>query len=221
MPWTIRNVIAFHQPVIVSTDLATAIAGANCPATYYGGSVGDWDLTCVKHYPGNDAQAADHAMSDGIRYALHHVARVPIVLGARFLRVWGVRSGFPFGTRLPHIDGREAHVLAAGYAMYLILLALALQGLLLLRRRREAAWILVAPFLLVSLVAVLFYGTPRLRQPAEVAIVVLSALALEHDLSRWRSRPSNREPRPETETNLAPASRTSSSSSAANGFADS
>lgn len=195
MPWTIRNVIAFHRPVIVSTDLATAIAGANCPATYNGGSVGDWHLTCVRHYLGDDAQSADRAMSDGIHYALHHLARLPVVLGARVLRVWGVRTGFPFGARLPHLEGREAHALAAGYLMYLILLALGLQGLLLLRRRREEAWILMTPFLLVSLIALVFYGTPRLRQPAEVAIVVLSALALEHNLSKWRSRQSSRKPR--------------------------
>jgi 4-amino-4-deoxy-L-arabinose transferase-like glycosyltransferase len=181
-PWTVRNVIALHRPIAISTDLSTAIAGANCPAAYYGSSMGDWLLSCVKAEPGNDAQAAETAMSSGLSYASHHLTRLPIVAGARFLRVWGIRSGFPFGTRLPHLDGRSDQVLAAGYLMYVVLVALAARGLLLLRRRQQPLSILFAPVIVVTVLAVLVYGNPRFRQPAELSIVVASAVAIEHAL---------------------------------------
>jgi 4-amino-4-deoxy-L-arabinose transferase-like glycosyltransferase len=188
LPWTVRNVTVFHRPVIISTDLSTAIAGANCPETYYGHSIGDWVLGCVKAYPGNEAQASTRAMNHGIQYALDHLTRLPIVAGARLLRVWGIRSGFPFGTRLPHIQGRDPGVLAAGYLIYVALLALAARGLILLRRLGKPVWIPVCPFILVTVVAIFVYGNPRLREPAELSIVVLSAIAIAHDLSALRSR---------------------------------
>jgi hypothetical protein len=50
-PWTVRNWTVFHQFVPISTNSASAIAGAKCPTTFYGSKIGSWDDACIKSYP--------------------------------------------------------------------------------------------------------------------------------------------------------------------------
>ncbi len=184
-PWTIRNAEVFHRPVLLSTDLASAVAGANCPGSYYGHGIGDWDLMCIQRGSGNEAVSYDHAESVALRYARSHIMRVPVVVAARLLRLAGVRTGFPFGTRLLHVEGRNDEVLAVGLVMYLVLLVLAARGLALLRGRGPM-WIIVAPLVSVCIIAAAFYGSLRFRQSAELSLVVLSAFTIDELWSRRR-----------------------------------
>ncbi len=41
-PWTVRNWMVFDQPVLISTNSGSAVAGANCAETYYGDQLGGW-----------------------------------------------------------------------------------------------------------------------------------------------------------------------------------
>jgi hypothetical protein len=52
-------------------------------------------------------------------------------------------------------------------------------GFVVLRRRGQPLFILAAPFALVLLVSVTSYGILRFRAPADVALVVLGAVALD------------------------------------------
>jgi hypothetical protein len=63
--------------------------------------------------------------------------------------------------------------------MLWMLSPLAVLGALRLRRRRVPITPLVAPVVIVTLVAAAFYGLVRFRAPAEVSIVVLAAVALD------------------------------------------
>jgi hypothetical protein len=64
--------------------------------------------------------------------------------------------------------------------MYWALVPLAIGGLLVLRRRHIMVWPLVAQFAMVTITAAAFYGLIRFRIPAEVALVVLAAAALDY-----------------------------------------
>jgi 4-amino-4-deoxy-L-arabinose transferase-like glycosyltransferase len=179
-PWTARNWIVFNRPVAIATNSGTAVAGANCAVTYAGGDhLGGWYPPCIKEHPGeNEAQHHADALKDGVRYARHHAGRLPVVLAARFGRVWSVYKPFA----IP--EGRSVRVQKLGVIMFFVLVPFALAGFVALRRRGELTWILAAPFIIVAVTALTTYGNLRFREPAEIALVVLAAAALDGLLRR-------------------------------------
>jgi 4-amino-4-deoxy-L-arabinose transferase-like glycosyltransferase len=179
-PWTVRNWIVFDRPVAIATNSGTAVAGANCAETYASGDrLGGWYPPCIKEHPGkNEAEHHAEALKDGVRYARDHSGRLPVVLAARFGRVWSVYKPFA----IP--EGRSVRVQKLGVLMFFVLAPLALWGVLLLRRRGEVTWILVAPFIIVAVTALTTYGNLRFREPAEICTVVLAAVALDEIVRR-------------------------------------
>jgi 4-amino-4-deoxy-L-arabinose transferase-like glycosyltransferase len=177
-PWTVRSWIVFDQPVLIATNSGSAIAGANCDATYHGRELGFWRLGCVKDHPGNEAERLAAARADGLRYARAHLDRLPIVLGARLARVWGLYR--PFQT----YEGRSEGIHKLGAVVFLCLVPLAVVGARLLRRRGVGIWILLMPFVVVSVTALVTYGNVRFRESAELPLVVLAAVAIDQI---WRS----------------------------------
>jgi 4-amino-4-deoxy-L-arabinose transferase-like glycosyltransferase len=185
VPWAVRNYSAFDRPVLIATEGGETLAGANCEDVYYGRRIGTWEVSCV-HFSsrGNEAEELDDAGRDGIRYALDHPTRVPVVMAARFARTWGLWRPFA----LP--EGRRAWVQHLGAGLYFVLIPLAVYGFIVLRRRGVAVWILVAPFVTVTLTALLAYGAIRFRHSAELSLVVLAAVALDRLLpARKRGAP--------------------------------
>jgi 4-amino-4-deoxy-L-arabinose transferase-like glycosyltransferase len=171
-PWTIRNAEVFGEFIPISSN--TVIAGANCHDTYYGSNIGGWDLGCIKAYPGNEASSIDRATQDAVTYAEHHVTRLPVVAAAREVRTWFALPG-----NVSNLEGRAGHAVDLGYLMYFALVALSVYGIVVLRRRGVGVWLIVSPFVLVALIALVFYGGVRFRQPAELSLVVLGAIALD------------------------------------------
>ncbi len=178
-PWTVHNFNVFGRFVPISNDTGGVIGGANCDATYSPGTfLGSWSYFCNHTSPGNEAQEAAHDQSVGVQYALDHVGRWPAVVAARIERVWSLRGPFEINS------GRAPWAQNAGVIIYYVLLGPALFGLVLLRRRRRRLWVLVAPAVSVTLAAVVGYGFLRLREPAEITLVVLAAVTIEHVISR-------------------------------------
>jgi asparagine N-glycosylation enzyme membrane subunit Stt3 len=105
---------------------------------------------------------------------------VPLVAAARVARTWGLWAPFA----VP--EGRRAWVQRLGAAIYYVLIPLAVYGLILLRRRKVPVWILLAPFVTVTLTALLAYGQIRFRHSAELSLVVLAAVALDRLLPSKR-----------------------------------
>lgn len=186
-PWTIRNWSAFDRPVLVATESGQTIAGANCEATYHGHLMGYWQVSCVR-LSGDRNEAVDNnrAARKGIEYARDHAVRVPLVLAARVTRTWGLF----WPGQVP--EGRAKWVTYAGVAVYVVLLPLAAFGLVTLRRRRVPVWAVTAPLVVVTVASLLTYGSVRFRHTAELALVVLAAVAIDALLRRRAER----EPRP-------------------------
>ena len=172
-PWTIRNLDAFGQLVVVSHNDSTVLAGANCPATYYGRDRGGWDFGCIsQRVTLREGVQADRWRTQGLDYAGAHLTRLPLVLIVRVLRTWDFYQ--PRG-QVSFAESRARWADEAGIAVYYMLLPLAVAGVMILRRR---AWILLAPVALVTLSSLLGYGLPRFRHAAEPTIVVLAAVTL-------------------------------------------
>lgn len=187
-PWLARNWITFDRPTAISTNEGGLIAGANCRSAYYTDLIGTW--ACFPRadpaWGTNEAVISNRLRSRGVDYAADHAGRVPAVVGVRVLRVWDVwrprsaaRLESGIGNR--HIRAQQASVLA----LY-VLAPLAIAGLVALRRRGEPLRILVAPLVLVTVVAATTYGTTRFRAAAEVPIVVLASVALAGAWERRR-----------------------------------
>jgi hypothetical protein len=86
-----------------------------------------------------------------------------------------------------HIDtGRNTSikVIEAGYLMYWLLVPAAVLGVVVLRRRRVTLVPLVALIGAVTAGAAASYGFTRFRASAEVAIVLLAAVAIDAVLRR-------------------------------------
>jgi 4-amino-4-deoxy-L-arabinose transferase-like glycosyltransferase len=178
-PWTIRNWSAFDRPVLIATEGGETLAGANCDVTYYGERIGTWAYSCAR-FNGrvNEAKELNEIGHRGRRYAQDHVGRLPLVLGARFARTWGLWEPF----EVP--EGRRAWVQRLGAAIYFLLIPVAVWGLVLLRRRKVPVLILLAPFVTVTLTSLLAYGQIRFRHSAELSLVVLAAIAIDGLLRR-------------------------------------
>jgi 4-amino-4-deoxy-L-arabinose transferase-like glycosyltransferase len=173
-PWAIRNWIVFDQPVFLSQQSAENLAGANCAATYYGRDLGSWRYDCLRpRRRGQDEPRwAASLRSDGLDYIEDHVGRVPVVVAARLSRTWGVRApsaGFGF----THREAVREAVVAW------LLLALAVAGLVVARRRDVAVGILLVPAITVTITAAVQFGLLRYRYSADLAFLVLGAFAVD------------------------------------------
>ncbi len=177
-----RNWIVFGRFVLISNDTGAVIGGANCDETYYGSNIGGWSYICNHASSGNEADQAAREQSTGVHYALQHKRRWPAVVAARLERVWGLRQ--PMQTN----SGRSPWAQNAGTIMYYVLLAPAVFGFLLLRRRRTPTWMLVAPAVSVSITSILGYGFLRFREPAEITLVVLAGIAIDQLLRHFQLR---------------------------------
>src|SRR5205814_5832823 len=102
--------------------------------------------------------------SDGVRYAVRHLGRLPRVVLAREMTAWGLRPLLPIGSATPPMEGRSPRMVKIGFLVYDVLVILAVYGLVVLRRHRASTWNLVATFVVVAVTAGLFYGNVRFRQ---------------------------------------------------------
>jgi 4-amino-4-deoxy-L-arabinose transferase-like glycosyltransferase len=165
-PWVIRNLSAFDR-VMMSNQSAETIAGANCPTTYNGIGIGFWDVTCIRPIGTPTEDEADRAAGQkatGLRYARHHLGRLPLVVAARVGRTWGFFR--PVATTTDKV-------------VAWILLVLAVPGLVLLRRRGAPVAILLLPAAVVTIASALSFGWLRYRFGADIAFLVLAAVTVE------------------------------------------
>lgn len=180
--WTARN---FDSPVLLSNGFGQTVAGANCDDTYNGEYVGAWIVGCVRSgFPGDESEQAAANRRRGLRYAGSHLEDVPRVVLARVGRVWDVYRPLQ-NAEINGTEGRPVWATRTALAGYAVVAPLAVAGGVTLARRRQGLlWPLLVMAPLVTLTAVVGYGAPRLRTPADEAMVVLAAVAVDRLAAR-------------------------------------
>ncbi len=175
-PWTARNLVTFDKPTYLSTGNGLALLGANCPAVYSGQYLGSWALGCADSVSGSSDESVQSARDQhvALQYAEHHESRLPVVVLARIGRVWDVFEPIQMANGDVN-EGRPVPASLAGLAVYYVLMALGVAGIVILRRRRIPQWFLLVPAGVVTVVAALVYGLVRFRAPFEVCLVILAA----------------------------------------------
>jgi 4-amino-4-deoxy-L-arabinose transferase-like glycosyltransferase len=187
VPWSVRNFVAFDRPVLLSNNTGSLLAGANCRDTYGGRLLGEWSVACLSYPPHeSEARIAARLRRRGIDYIQGRTGRFLQVGVIRVLRTWDF-----FRPRqqieLSGQEARDTRVQRIGVIVYYPLLALAVWGAVLLRRRRETLLVLLAPAAMVTIMSFLGYGITRFRMAAEISIVVLAAVALAGLVERARA----------------------------------
>ena len=179
-PWVARNWITFDRPLL-STNAGSLAYGANCDAAYRGELIGSWPcfppLRATESR--DEADVSAELRRRGIDYARDHARRLPAVMGVRLLRTWDAWDPGPAARLEATIGDRDLGAQRAGMALHLLLvMPLAIGGAFVLRRRGQPLRLLLAPVAMVVIVSALGYGTTRFRAPADVALVVLAAVAI-------------------------------------------
>lgn len=179
-PWTIRNLLTFDHPVLVSANGDEVLRNANCDRTWDGPLVGFWSVECYEPEPPvglDEAERAAFWRRAGVAYVSEHRSRLPYVLATRVGRVWDVFRPSQ-NVDLSTVEGRDRTVARAGQLVYFGLVPLAIVGVVVLRRRHVPVWPLASTAVVVTATAVYAYGVTRFRVPAEIALVVLAGCAL-------------------------------------------
>ena len=176
LPWVAFNLARFEAPAYLSTGSGVTLVDSSCNAVYSGPFIGWWSFLCIPDRISNDEAVNDRENREvALRYVRRHVSELPRVVAARVGRMWGVFR--PLQTA--DLDGRGVNADRAGLAASYVLIPLAIGGLVMLRRRREPILPMLALGAMVTITAALFYGAVRFRVPADVAIVVCAAVALD------------------------------------------
>lgn len=182
-PWILFNLSRFDEPTLLSTNDGIAMLGSNCRTVFWGRATGLTDLRkCIPK--SGDAPKGDQSVVSRI-YRQRAIDFVNDGRRQRFLAVLAARVGRDWGVFRPadmlslnEAEGRPRWVTALGMWFYYPLLAFAIGGIVVLKRRRVRQWPLLVPPVIVTLGAVLSYGQTRFRVPAEPAVVVLAAVAI-------------------------------------------
>ena len=136
------------------------------------------------------------ARIEALTYIGDNLDDQPRVAAARLGRLWSVYRPLQmvdFNTG----EGRERWASNLALVGFWIAVPVALVGWWRLGRDRVTRWPLAVLALHVSLIGMLFYGIPRFRVPAEIAVVVCSATAIHwlSSLGACPHRPTSSSPR--------------------------
>jgi len=186
-PWVAYNFNRFDEPTFLSTNDGTAMLASNCDNVFWGPSTGLTYLDgCIpKQAPPGDQSVVSRIYRErAIDYVSLRKKRAAVVVMARIGRDWGVFRPVDM-LSWNEAEGRPSWITGLGLYFYYPLLALAIAGIVVLKRRRTRQWPLLIPPVIVTLGALLAYGQTRFRVPAEPTIVVLAAVSLTAISQRW------------------------------------
>jgi MYXO-CTERM domain-containing protein len=114
-----------------------------------------------------------------------HAARLPHVVLVRLGRTFELYRPH---TEIAFSEARDRDVELAGVYAYYALALLSLGAVVALRRRRRDLVILLSTLPVVVVITVAGYGLPRFREPFDISLVVLAALALARLAERFGGR---------------------------------
>jgi hypothetical protein len=200
VPWIAFNLSRFERPVYISSNFGGTLAAANCDATYYGDDLGYKNYRCAQRLF-EAAERADPRWREldisqqdaaarklSLRYVRAHAGRLPTVVALRWARVVGLYQREREVVAARVFYKRERPLAEATSWTFYAAAAAAVAGGIMLRRRRVPVFPLAAfPVVILISVAVTF-GQDRYRAPAEVALLVLAAVAVDSVARRGSDR---------------------------------
>lgn len=176
-PWVIYNLSRFQDPVTLSTNDGTTLAGAYCDRVFHGPELGGWSLLCLSDDPldgtiHEPSVMSAHRRTVGLDYLRHHLSEMPKVEAARVgrtLDVYGLRN-----LVFQDVGEERWHWASwAGIASFWLLAPMSVLGLR--RIGRVDRWLLILPCLGVLATTLAFYGAHRIRSSMEPTIVLGAA----------------------------------------------
>lgn len=209
MPWVAFNLSRFDKQVLITSQTGRTLASSNCGAAYNGPLLGTEVLTDAECSRRAELQAWHANLPPELRqeqldaswqdaelntlardYIDGNRQRLLVVVPAREGRTWGLFRPFQ-QLRLDLLDG-SITFLRVQYFAYLLMLPFAIGGVVLLRRRGGVLSPMLAVIASVAVAVVATYGSTRLRAPADVAIALLAAVAVDALLGSVAQRLSGR-----------------------------
>ena len=200
-PWVGYNMTRFAKPTFISTGFGVTLASANCATTYDGQLAGYWSMPCALGTPGLNSRldqsvTSSIAQSHAVHFITGHLGELP--------RVELEREGRAFGFYAPIqqvyldnlIETRPVHWAEVGLGSYYFLLALAVPGVISLRRRRIPVYPLIALAVDVVVSVALTFGQTRYRAVFEAALVLAAAVGADALVRGVAARLRRSEPSP-------------------------
>lgn len=192
-PWSIYNQTRFQHTTLLSTGLGNVLVVANCDRVYSGPAIGFWFHPCLTDLPQPPGDRSSQELAYrkiALRYIRHHSGRLPAVMWARLGRTFGFYRPSQQLLYDAQIETRNIGAGRVALAMYYAFVTLSIGGALVLRRRGLPISPLVGLVVSTAVTVILTYGQTRFRAPAEPALVLLSAVAIDALLlRRARVRP--------------------------------
>lgn len=179
-PWMLRNADRLGSFTISTVSPDTALAGANCDTTFFGDSVGSWEYECTRpelRRELGEQEWGRRLRSDTREFLADHPGRVPVVLTARELRVWGMWDP---ADQVPReaVETRSEGFQWVVWATGLVVLVGGLAGLVHLVVERRDALVLWSPVAAVALTAALTHGNTRFATVAQPVLAVGTAVCI-------------------------------------------
>jgi hypothetical protein len=173
----------------LSTSDGIALLGSNCDSMYFGDGIGLTDLKCLGPSPRGDQSVDSKIYRDrAFDYIRDHKKRAVLVGFARVGRTWSLFRPWDMVSYYKG-EGREGWVTILGLIMFFPLVIAAVEGWVVLRRRRRRTWPLLVPVLIVTIASAATYGQTRFRVPAEPTLLLLAAVAIAAVVARdWPAR---------------------------------
>ena len=192
-PWVVRNYETFTPHVFLSSNDGKTLAGANCPTTYHGALIGYWDYSCVGHDALANSDEGEYdkvTRAEGTAYLRSHAGRVPLVVGARVLRAWGLFDPWQ-QARLDVLQTRSIGWQQLAWPPSVLVLVAAIPGIVRLRKDRLALVLVAGPVVIATVVVATTFGNPRYVVAATPSLcvgVAVTALAVADRVGRRRHR---------------------------------
>jgi hypothetical protein len=121
-------------------------------------------------------------------YTRDHITELPVVVAARVGRTFSVYRPFQEVRLFSEWSGTAQWVGHAWTVMYWLLIAPAVAGVVLLRRRGVMVYPLLVQFVIVVFSAASTFGLIRYRAGAEVPLLILAAVSIDGAWRWWRAR---------------------------------
>jgi 4-amino-4-deoxy-L-arabinose transferase-like glycosyltransferase len=192
-PWVGFNIARFSQPVLMSDDLGSTLAFSNCRPAFYGRNLGFGNFACLaaaaRGSSGDESAVDAHLRRVALHYINVHSSRLPLVMSVRLGREFGFyRPMAQIGLDVS-LSSRPRVPAEVGLYMYYALFIGALFGALAVRRRGGTLVPFVGLLVGVIVATVFTFGVTRYRVPFEVAVIVLSAVAVDALWERMTGTP--------------------------------